>query len=251
VEIVAAPWHSKRPRADLVAAMVAGLAPAPPGTIRIGVAHGMVEGFTPKEAPETIARAGAEEALRDGRLHYLALGDRHSATEVAPRMWYSGAPEATDFREVEPGHALVVDVGPERCTVTRHRTGAWRFHEAAVSLETGGDVAALDHRLGALEGKGTMVLRLTLTGGLRVGDRARLDDLLAHARDVFAGVQERSEELVVLAGDDEVHELGLTGFARATVQRLADRSATSLEARDALTLLYRLAGGRAAEAEAR
>ena len=49
----------------------------------------------------------------------------------------------------------------------------------------------------------------------------------------------------MLAEEVDVGELGLSGFARATVEKLAERSATSLEARDALTLLYRLAGGAA------
>lgn len=244
VEIVGAPWTSKRPRRDLVAEACATLEPAD-GVTRICVAHGIVDSLAPRERPESISLAGVGRALEEGRIHFLALGDRHSATEVAPRVWYSGAPEATDFREVEPGHALVVDLGPDTCRVQRHPTGTWRFVEKESDLHVANDVDVLEHWLSELPQKELTILRLHLTGGLGLGLKARLDTLLDETREVFAGLQERSEELVVLAEEVDVGELGLSGFARATVEKLAERSATSLDARDALTLLYRLAGGAA------
>ena len=47
-------------------------------------------------------------------MHYVALGDKHSRTEVGStgRVWYSGSPEVTNYDDIEPdpGHVLVVDV---------------------------------------------------------------------------------------------------------------------------------------------
>src|SRR6202012_2484630 len=41
---------------------------------------------------------------------YLALGDWHGTLSFDPRVWYSGAPEATRFKEKRPGNALVVEI---------------------------------------------------------------------------------------------------------------------------------------------
>src|ERR1700757_449284 len=113
VEIVAAPWRSKAPTTDLVAAAIEGLDPGP--ATRILVAHGGVDVLDPdRDKPSLIRLAGLEDTLSRGALHYVALGDKHSLTRVggSGRIWYSGSPEVTNFDDVEsdPGHVLVVDI---------------------------------------------------------------------------------------------------------------------------------------------
>ncbi|WQD12489.1 MAG: hypothetical protein U1U88_000445 [Lawsonella clevelandensis] len=56
---------------------------------------------------EIISVAALEEACRSYQLDYLALGDRHSQTQVGEsgRIWYSGSPEVTDFDDVEKTQA--------------------------------------------------------------------------------------------------------------------------------------------------
>ena len=51
-------------------------------------------------------------------MHYVALGDRHSTTEVGGtgRIWYSGAPEPTAYDEIDPGNVLIVDLSADAVT---------------------------------------------------------------------------------------------------------------------------------------
>ena len=246
VEVVGAPWASKRPGADLVADLCGSLAPF--DGVRVGVAHGVVDTLALGGSdPARIVLAEVEAALADGRLHYLALGDRHSTTKVTPRVWYSGTPEPTAFDEADPGCALVVDLGPGRCDVRKHRVAQWRFETVEAALDGAADVDALAARLDALPYKDRTVLRLGLKGALGLKDKARLDTRLDEARDLFAALESwaRGSDVVVLP--DDLSDLDLAGFARGAADDLAALAAgtgeRSAAARDALALLFRLAGG--------
>src|SRR3954453_18118019 len=73
LEIVAAPWRSKAPTSDLVAAVLEGL-PAEPVT-RVLVAHGGVDALDPdRDKPSVIRLAAVDAALARGAIHYVALG---------------------------------------------------------------------------------------------------------------------------------------------------------------------------------
>ena len=250
VELVAAPWPTKRPLADLLAAALASV-PAD-GTIRVAVAHGAVDHLSPDDANPALVRvAAAEAAIREGRAHYVALGDRHSTTSVGGtgRIWYSGAPEPTDFREQDPGNVLVVELDDTGAIeVTAHRVGTWRFvrHEAALTGEA--DLDLLDAFLDGQSDKARTIVRLALVGQLSLAEKARLDGLLAHHGDLFASLEgwERRIDLVVLPADADFDDLDLQGFAGEAVADLraqaAGDGAGAQAAQDALALLVRLAG---------
>ena len=249
VELVAAPWRSKRPLTDLVAASAAGL--AADGTIRIAVGHGAVDHLSPDDAnPALVVVAEAEAALADGRLHYVALGDRHSTTSVGRtgRIWYAGAPEPTDFREEAAGNVLVVEVDAHGVTVEPHRVGTWAFvrHEAQVTGEA--DLDLLEALLDGIDDKSRTIVRLALVGQLSLAEKARLDAMLAHHADLFASLEgwERRIDLVVLPDDADFGGLDLSGFARDALADLQAHAAGAgpepVVAQDALTLLVRLAG---------
>lgn len=252
VELVAAPWRTKRPLTDLVASAVAGL-PAD-GTTRIVVGHGALDVLSPDEAnPALIALAGVEEALADGRVHYVALGDRHSTTSVGRtgRVWYAGAPEPTDFREDDAGNALVVELDDQGGVDVRpHRVGTWRFvrHEAHLSGDA--DLDLLSAALDALPDPSRTIVRLALVGQLSLTEKARLDAVLAHHSDRFASLQgwERRIDLVVLPAEADLADLELSGFAQEALEDLRAQAAGSgpeaVVAQDALSLLVRLAGAR-------
>lgn len=249
LELVGAPWTSRRPLRDLVAAALAPLAPAPPGVTRIGVGHGGVAAFSGNpDDPALVDVPAAERALADGRIHYLALGDRHSPTRVGAsgRIWYSGAPEPTDYDEDPQGHALVVDVTPEAVHVTPHAVGAWRFVEReGVDLLGEPDVEALVAWLRACADKERTIVKLRLEGSLDLRARARLDTALDEQRHVFAAIETREDRLVLEPRDGDFAELPLSGFARAALDRLRAEAAAAgpgaAAARDALALLVRLA----------
>ena len=152
LEIVAAPWRSKAPTTDLVADVLEGLSLGP--AIRVLVAHGGVDVLDPdRDKPSLIRLDRLEEALARGAVHYVALGDKHSLTQVGDsgRVWYSGSPEVTNFDDVEsdPGHVLVVDIDEaarHRCPCPR-RVGHWRFVTLHRQVDTSRDIADLDMNL--------------------------------------------------------------------------------------------------------
>jgi DNA repair exonuclease SbcCD nuclease subunit len=251
VELVPVPWTTKRPLQDLLGARLSEL--EADGTVRIVVAHGRVDHLTPDEAdPALIRSAALEAAVADGRVHYVALGDKHSTRSVGPsgRVWYSGAPEATDFREPDPGNVLLVSLDPAtgQVGVNPRHVGTWAFvrHEAELTGEA--DLRVLDTFLDGLPQKTRTIVRLSLRGQLSLSERAALDTLLAHYADLFATLHgwERRIDLMLLPDDTDFAGLELSGFAGAALADLRDLAtgtdAQAVTARDALALLYRLGG---------
>jgi len=85
--------------------------PCEDGNIRIGLAHGTVEGVRQDEPDYPIPRNAAE--LRG--LDYLALGHWHSyasypGEDGIVRMTYSGTHEQTKFGERDSGNVLFVEI---------------------------------------------------------------------------------------------------------------------------------------------
>ncbi|SON61317.1 hypothetical protein MSIMFI_02822 [Mycobacterium simulans] len=255
LELIAAPWRSKAPTKDLVAEALTGL-PASENT-RVLVAHGGVDVLDPdRDKPSLIRLANVEEALFNGAIHYVALGDKHSLTQVGSsgRVWYSGSPEVTNFDDVEadPGHVLVVDIDesdPQRpVTVEPRHIGRWRFVTLRREVDNNREIADLDVNLDQLPDKDRTVVRLALTGSLTVTDRAALDACLDKYTRLFAwlGLWERHTELAVIPADGEFTDLGIGGFAAAAVDELvatarAGDDESAVDAQAALALLLRLA----------
>ncbi len=252
LEIIAAPWRSKRPTTDLAAAALDGL-PAD-GTTRILVAHGGVDVLDPDpDNPALIRLAALEDALQRGVVRYVALGDKHSRTQVGGtgRVWYSGSPEVTNYDHIEsdPGHVLVVDIDETDgdVSVESRRVGQWRFLTLHRQLDSSRDVTDLDINLDQLPDKDRTVVQLALTGSLSVGDRAALDACLDRYSRLFAWVDtwKSHTDLVVIPADGEFTDLGIGGFAADAVEELvaAARSGETGAADDAhaaLALLLRL-----------
>jgi len=257
VQLVAAPWRSKRPTTDLVAAALEDL--PTDGTIRILVAHGGVDSLDPNAESQAIIRlSGVTQAIDGGAVHYVALGDKHSRTRVddAGRVWYSGSPEVTNYddREPDPGHVLVVDIAEDHpahpVTVEARHVGRWRFTTVRRQLDNRLDIDEFDRELDLMPDKERTVVRHGLSGTLTVTDRAALDDCLERHARWFAriGPWERHSDLVVMPAAGEFDDLGLSGFAAAALDELVNTAQTgnSAEAQDAqgaLALLLRLVRG--------
>lgn len=249
VEVVGAPWTSKRPLRDLVAQTFAALDVAPPNTVRIAVAHGALDSLAPDPAnPAIIERASAEALLGESKIHYLALGDRHSLTQAgdSKRIYYAGTPEPTSDVEVDPGQVLVVDCSPSECVARSIRVGAWRFLRHEAQLANTSDVNALGDFIRALPAKETTVLKLALVGTLSLSVHGELEELLDDQRHLFAAILQSSSrsELVVKPSDDDFQNISLSGFASdalAELRALAANVDAAPAAEDALGLLVRLA----------
>lgn len=253
VELVAVPWRSKAPTHDLVAEQLEGL-PAD-GTRRVVVAHGGVDVLDPDPTkPALIALKAVEDALDRGAVHYVALGDKHSRTQVGAsgRVWYSGAPEVTNYDDVEsdPGHALVVDLDQSGAVrVDAHQVGRWRFVTLRRSVDNARDIADMGLNLELLPDKERTVVRLALTGTLSVTDNAVLEECLDKYARLFASVRtwERYTDIAVVPADGEFSDLGVGGFAESAIAELKEMAAAggaaSADAQGALLLLLRLTSG--------
>ncbi|MFZ4372071.1 MAG: metallophosphoesterase family protein [Mycobacterium sp.] len=256
VQIVAAPWRSKHPTTDLAADVLAEL--PSDGTARILLAHGAVDVLDPdRDNIAAIRMAAVAAVLERSAVHYVALGDKHSRTEVgnSGRVWYSGSPEVTDYdhREADSGHVLLVDMDLDDpahpVTVETHTVGTWCFRTIAADLNNGSDIAALDARLDTLPGKDRTVVQLALKGTVTVTEQADLDLCIEKYSRLFAGLDnwERHTELVVMPADEEFDNLGIGGFAADAVDDLKEKACSdgpdAQTARRALALLLRLRKG--------
>ncbi|MBW9211577.1 metallophosphoesterase [Mumia sp. zg.B53] len=250
-EVVGAPWFGKHPTRDLVADACAGLRPTSGDLVRVVAGHGVASTFNPdRDALAAIDVPTLTKALDSGRAHVAVLGDRHSTTEIESRIWYAGAPEVTSRREDDPGNVLVVDVDPESRAVTVDpvRVGRWRFEVVEQELASSEDVDRLADRLEQMPDKDRTAVWLALSGTLSTAEMARLDGVLEHGSDLFARLDawERHTDLVVLPDGHDFADLGLSGFAQAALDELAELARSDAPdatvAQDALGLLYRLAG---------
>jgi DNA repair exonuclease SbcCD nuclease subunit len=258
LEIIAAPWRSKAPTTDLVADVLGDLRGLPAdGVTRVLVAHGGVDVLDPDPGKPSLIRLPAlQDALARGAVHYVALGDKHSLTDVGSsgRVWYSGSPEVTNFDDVEPdpGHVLVVDIDetdPRRpVAVDASRVGRWRFVTLRHHVDNSRDIADVDMNLDLMTDKDRTVVRLALIGSLTVTDRAALDACLDRYSRLFASLRlwGSHSDLAVIPADGEFADLGIGGFAAAAVEELVETARsgdaeTADDAQAALALLLRLA----------
>jgi DNA repair exonuclease SbcCD nuclease subunit len=252
VELVGAPWMSKRPIDNPIKEAINALVPANKIT-RICMGHGAVDTLTPdKESAGIISVVELDRAIGEGKIHFVALGDRHSLTKVGggDRIWYSGTPEATDFRETQSGYVHIVEIGDGSVATKSIQIGHWRFLERErVDLNTGDDLEGLRKSLEEIENKERTVVRLNLIGSLSLALNRALQNHLLAARDVFGAFEVRDGGLLVLPDDTDFDNLGFSGFADRTVQRLRSKIGGSGDeatvAREALMLMLRLARGTA------
>lgn len=250
VEVIGVPWTSNVQLIDAVAERIGALDRPPPGVQRVVVAHGAVDRLNPdRHDPATIDTAGVEQALDDGRLHYLALGDRHSTTRIGDsgRIWYAGAPEPTRFTEIRAGNCLSVDLAGGACDVEVVPVGRWRFHELERTLTHEDDIAALADWCDDVADGARAIVRLRLSGVLSLRCMTVLERVLERAGERLAclDVVGLSGELVAVADDEDLADVATGPVTRAAIDELSSVVARggpdATTADDALRLLYRAA----------
>jgi DNA repair exonuclease SbcCD nuclease subunit len=247
VEIVGAPWETKRPLQDLVQNACLNLEPGPK---RVLVGHGAIDSFSPDaENPALIRLNSAEQAIDDGLIHYVALGDRHSVTDVGRtgRIWYSGTPLVTAYVETEPNKVLLVQLEGDLITVEPRQIGSWRFCTQNFAVNSEEDVDLVSKWFDEIKDKRQCVVKLSLVGTVDLATKTRLDDLIEENRALLVALEtwERHTDLVVSPTDADFADLGLSGFVATTVDELRELALAapdeSTVAQDAVGLLYRLA----------
>ena len=232
VQVVGAPWRTRKPDADPVAPALEGL--EADGTVRVLVGHGMLEELDPDaSSPVTVRRGPLDAALEDGRIHYVALGDRHIRWPQDGRgaIQYSGAHETTSFRETDLGLVLEVQIDPQapagsQVTVQDHQVGRWRHVVIERELDGPEDLEALAAELDAQTPKERTMVKTALRGALTVGQAAQLDELLESQGARFASLEawDRHTDIVILPSQEEMQEISLGGFAQQTLEELRERA---------------------------
>lgn len=249
-EVVGAVWPTKHPVEDLVGRTLAGLEPT--NVPRILVGHGAIDEQSPDRTnPALINLARVERAIRDGCVQYVALGDRHSVTEVGTtgRVWYSGTPLVTDYDEAAPNRALLVSLDGVHCAVEEVEVGNWTFCQHRFDVVTDNDVDEVAQWFDELTDKRCCVVKVSFVGTVSLRAKVRLEQLLEENRDLLAGLEvwERHTDLAVLPSDADLDDLGFGGFVETTLDELQELASGTDEeaatAQDALSLLFRLGGG--------
>lgn len=263
VELVGAPLLSKTATTDPVAQALAPLTPT--AAIRIAVGHGQAESRSSELKPDQIDLGTVAEKLLEGSIDYLALGDTHSTAclDAAGRVWFSGAPETTDFHDLDParaggeidsGNVLVVEVEKPSVTeasvtVTPVPVGKWTFEALSRELTSDQDIAEFLATLRAYPDKARTVIKYGLQGTLTLSQHNALEEGLAELEEVFASLKprERTTDLHLEPGEQELADLAVSGYAAAVLRELVDsvsrsepHATASQTDRDALNLMFRL-----------
>lgn len=216
--------------------------------IRIGLAHGSVEGIAIDDPYYPIpAKAAARCAL-----DYLAVGHWHSwlpfaAPGGAIRMAYSGAHEPTKFGERDSGNALLVtiDAPGAEPRIEPLRTGGLTWSALEESIRDGADLERLRERLDAWPEPAHALVSLRLSGILPVDGQAVLDEIaqLLAARFLYGALD--ADRLLPAPEDDAWMAALPPGVLREAAQRLQAAAPTDPVAGHALIELYALAAERA------
>ena len=129
--------------------------------------------------------------------------------------------------------------------VARRRVGTWRFERRDWELGTDFDIDALEDWLESAGSKDRSIMRASLQGQVSVAQKARLDEMLDHYRDLLGGLEIRDGDspLAVIPDDADLDDFALSGYARealSDLSELAESGDRAVAARNALALLYRL-----------
>lgn len=244
--ILPAPLTQRHTYADLTE-WFAG-ADTPAGMVRIGLAHGCVQGILAEDidSANPIAAGRAEQA----RLDYLALGDWHGARQVDARTWYSGTPESDRFKANESGQALLVELPspgkPAAVTpavVTPIPTGQYRWQSLAFTLQVASDI---DQALASLNNLGPAdVVRLSLSGQTDLAGYRRLQESIVQIQGRARSLQADFSALRLEPTDEDIDALHADGYLGEVIAELRDKQRdgqrvgqnSAEPARDALAFL--------------
>lgn len=242
IAVLAAPLTQRHTYGDLTQPFDDMETPAE--LLRIGLAHGSVQGLLPEDIDST--NPIAPDRTETAKLDYLGLGDWHGVREINARTWYSGTPEPERFRNNDAGYVLIVDIEEPGATpkVTRHETARYQWHQWRESLSVPSDLDDLLHRISQLPE--ASVLDLKLAGTLTLAGDQKLTEALSIAEARYRAVTCDRTRLQLEPTDDDISALLADGYLGEVVQELresqqaVDKGSDAEVARDALAILASL-----------
>lgn len=233
---LAAPLTQRHTYDDLTAWF--GDRKTPDGLLRIGLAHGCVQGLL-AEAIDSPNPIGADRA-RLARLDYLALGDWHGCRQVDARTWYSGTPEQDRFRDNEPGHALLVDIEAPGALplVTRLDTGRHRWCMLEASLSVASDVEQVADRLAVAQPSD--VVALQLSGQVDLPGLVRLRAAIGMADAGVRHLQVDLSALRLMPTAEDIVALDADGYLGDVIAELRDAQSDGAQLESAAVAAHAL-----------
>lgn len=214
-------------------------AATPEGWVRIGLAHGAVQGLLAEglDATNPIALDRAERA----RLSYLALGDWHGSKRISERCWYSGTPEPDRFKDNDAGQVLWVEIdapnAAPRVTPQRSARHCWRTLTAHLAVAS--DVSALATELARAEA--SEVIRLELSGAVDLPRQHELDQAIEQTRARVRSLSVERSALRLAPTAADIAALHADGYLGEVIAELRDTEGDAAPvAQEALALLTTL-----------
>jgi DNA repair exonuclease SbcCD nuclease subunit len=199
-------------------------AQTPAHLLRIGLAHGSVEGQLPESAdsPNPIAADRAQTA----RLDYLALGDWHGTKQINPRTWYSGTPEQERFKDNGAGQVLMVDIDQPGAEpkVTQHAIGQHQWIKREVTLAVDADLDNLLTELQQVPDKS--VVDLTIHGQINLQNHQRLWQILGDFEARQRCLQSDLSQLRLYPTADDIAALHADGYVGEVIEELRQQQAS-------------------------
>ena len=212
----------------------------PPGLLRIGIAHGSVQGVLAEDIDS--ANPIAADRAVSARLDYLALGDWHGCKRIDQRTWYSGTPEQDRFKSNGAGQILEVqiDLAGAEPSVTPIPVGQFPWLQWHRTLEVDSDLDLLINEL--KEVNRPSVLSLVLTGQVDLAGEQRLSQVLSEAGALHRHLESDLTGLRLFPTDDDVAALHADGYLGEVIEelRIAQQHGATETGRDALVILSSL-----------
>lgn len=196
----------------------------PDGTLRIGVAHGSVQGFG-SEGDASVPIAPDRPKLAG--LAYLALGDWHGVTKISDRAWYSGTPEPDQFPGNRPGFVLRVDIDGTRAVprVTEIATAQYTWVKRAITVSSAADIEPVVRDVAALgPAAQRLLLELTVSGHVSLSDAGAIEAALDRLASEVRLLRRKLERLAVVAAVGDIAQLP-DGSVRSVAERLQREAA--------------------------
>jgi len=215
-------------------------AQTPDGVLRVGLAHGSVEGLLAEDVDSQNPIAG-DRAVR-ARLDYLALGDWHGLKQIDERTWYSGTHEPERFRGNDPGYVLIVEVDAPGATprVKPVKCGKYEWKKLALEVQGDADAEMVIRELESIDA--SVVADITLAGVCDLATQDRLQEALQAAERRAAACAVRDTDLRIMPSEADLQALRGDGFVGDALQELQGQlQGTQPDlARDALLQLARI-----------
>jgi len=258
VEIIAAPLEGKVDEIDLVKAQLDLLEPST--NIRILAGHGSIDLIMPAGGrKDLIAIAPIEKALADNKIAYVAMGDRHSTTNVGNTgaVWYSGAPEPTAYTEDDQRNVLAVEINSGApVKVEKVQVGQWHFIRFGTKFQqhpirSRQDLDDLEMQIDAIKKPHKTAVKIYLDSVLDFDTDVRRGNLFDEwEEEILARFEVSDSSKGHTIESDPLNEkapAGLSGYALNAYEELKETAMSDDEdahiALEALKLLTEFSGG--------